>query len=101
MSLASVAEDGRHQRQRGWGQHGCRDALQRARRDQGDCVRRNAAEQRRAREQHQADDEHAAAPEQVGSPATKQQKAAKRQRIPAYEPLQPLLRQAKLALDRG
>ena len=53
------------------------------------------------REDGEAGDEHAAAPEQVGRAAAEQQEAAEDERVGADHPLQVLLREPEVGLDRG
>ena len=52
-------------------------------------------------EEEDADDEHPPAPEQVGRPSSEQQQAGEGERVGADHPLQPLLREAEVGLDRG
>ena len=60
-----------------------------------------AAGQRRAREDDQAGDEHEAAAEQVGHPAAEQEEAAVGEDVAVDDPLQALLAEAEVGLDRG
>jgi hypothetical protein len=59
-----------------------------------------AADQRRAGEDDQAGDEDEAAPEQVGHPAAEQQEAAVGEDVAVHNPLQVLLAEAEVVLDR-
>ena len=59
-----------------------------------------AADQRRAGEDDQAGDEHAAAAEQVGHAAAEEQEAAVGEDVAVDDPLQALLAEAEVALDR-
>ena len=58
------------------------------------------AGQRRAREHEQAGDEDEAAAEQVGHPAAEQQEAAVGEDVAVDDPLQTLLAEAEVVLDR-
>ena len=62
---------------------------------------RQAADQRRAGEDDQAGDQHAATAEQVGHAAAEQQEAAVGEDVAVDHPLQALLAEAEVALDRG
>ena len=59
-----------------------------------------AAGQGRAGEHHQPCDEHQAAAEQVGHPAAQEQEAAVGEDVAVDHPLQALLAEAEIVLDR-
>ena len=61
---------------------------------------RQAADERRAGEHDQAGDEDAAAAEQVGDPSAEQEEAAVGEDVAVDDPLQALLAEAEVALDR-
>ena len=64
-------------------------------------VHASAREQRAEREDDDADEEHAPAAEQVGRAPAEQQEAAEDERVGADHPLEVLLREAEVDLDRG
>jgi hypothetical protein len=59
-----------------------------------------AADQRGAGEHHQPCDEHQAAAEQVGHPAAQEQEATVGEDVAVDHPLQALLAEAEIVLDR-
>ena len=59
------------------------------------------AEERRGREEEDTGHEQATAPEQVGRASSEQEQAAEGERVGAQHPLQALLREAEVRLDRG
>jgi hypothetical protein len=100
VALAALGERRGDDRQSGRRDDRGTQTLQGARGDQLGVVRRQAAEQRGQREQAQAEDEDPAAAEQVGGAPAQQQEAAEHQRVRVHHPLEVLLREVQLGLNR-
>ena len=101
VALAALRE------RRGQDREGCRrqhrraEPLERAEGDQRSLRPGEPVEQRTDREDHEACDEEPAAPEQVGEPAAEQERAAEEDRVGGDHPLQALLAEVQVGLDRG
>ena len=101
VPLAALGEGRREDRERRRRDHRRAEALERARRDQRRLRPGEAGEQRGEREHDEADQEQAPPPEQVGRAPAEQQEAAEDERVRADHPLQVLLREPEVDLDRG
>ena len=75
-------------------------ALQRPCANQELVARCQTAEERPDREDHQAARKHAPAADDVRKPPAEQHEATKDERVGAHDPLQVLLREAQVKLDR-
>jgi hypothetical protein len=100
VPLCVVGEGRDDDREGGRGHDRSADALD----DPGGKERRRRpgepAEQRRDREEQDTGHEQTAAPEQVGRPSSEQEQAAVGERVGAQHPLQALLGEAEVRLDR-
>ena len=76
------------------------DSLGEPRGDEQSVVVGGAADERGEREQDQPADEDPAAADEVGGAAAEQEEAAVGEHVAADDPLQALLREAQLVLDR-
>ena len=76
------------------------EALERTERDQRPLTPREAAEERAEREDQRPGDEDASPAEQVRGAAAQQEEAAEHERVGADHPLQVLLREPEIELDR-
>ena len=93
--------EGRHEdRQRGRGDDRRAEALDGTGADQRRLVPRERREERGRREHDEADQEHAPAAEEVGRAPAEEQEAPEDERVRADHPLEVLLREAQVDLDR-
>src|SRR6266699_331188 len=83
------------------GEHRGPQALQRAEGDQRSLRPGEAVEERADREERDACDEQAPPPKHVGQAAAEQQDAAEEDRVGGDHPLQALLAEVQVCLDRG
>ena len=100
VALAAFLERRRQDRQRGRREQRRAEPLQRAERDQRALRPGEAVEQRADREEREPDHEEPAAAEQVGHPSAEQQHAAEQDRVGGHDPLQALLAEVQVGLDR-
>ena len=100
VALAPLGERGRQDRE-GSRRDGRRaQSLERAGDDQRRVVPGEPAEQRADREDDDPDHEHDAPPDDVRQAATEQEEAAEHERVGADDPLQVVLREPEIRLDR-
>ena len=100
VALAALAEHRRQDREGGRRDRRCAESLQSPGRDQRGLTPRQPAEQRAEGEDDEADHEDAPPPAQVGEPASEEQEAAEHERVRRDHPLQVLLREPEVDLDR-
>ncbi len=100
VALAAFGERGREDRQRRRRDDRRTEPLQRARGDQRRFRPREARHQRSHREENDACEEDAPTPEQIGRPPPEEQKATEHERVRADYPLQVLLREPQVDLNR-
>ena len=100
VAVTRAAEGARQCGEGGWRHHGRPDALGKAGGDEQRAGVGETAEQRRTRENDQAGDQNAAAAEQVGHAAAEEQETAVGEDVAVDHPLQALLTEAEIALDR-
>ena len=100
VALGALRERRREDRQGGGGDDRRAEALDRAGADERALAPREAGQQRGDAEDDDADHEHAPASEEVGGAAAQEQEPAEQQRVGADDPLQVLLGEAEVGLDR-
>ncbi len=100
VALTSLAEHRRQDREGRGRDRGCAETLQRAGRDQRSLAPREPAQERADREDDQPAQEDAPSSEQVGEATTEQQEAAEDERVGRDHPLQVLLGESEVDLDR-
>ena len=101
VPLAALGEGHRQDRERRRRDHRRAEALNGARRDQRRLGPRQAGEERGEREHDEPGEKDPPAPEQVGRAAAEEQEAPEHERVGADDPLQVLLREPEVDLDRG
>ena len=100
VAVAALGEDRHQERERGRCEECSAEPLEGAERDQGRLRPGEAAQERARCEQGQARNEEASAAEQVSEPAPEQERTAEEDRVGGDHPLQALLREAEVGLDR-
>jgi hypothetical protein len=100
VALGALGERGHQDRQRCGREQRTAQALERAEADQRALGPRNSAQEGADREQGQADHEQAPAAEDVRQPPAQEQGAAEQDRVRADDPLQVVLGEVEVALDR-
>ena len=100
VALTSLAEHRRQDREGGGRDRGCAETLERAGRDQRSLAPREPAQERADREDDQPAQEDPPSSEQVGEATTEQQEAAEDERVGRDHPLQVLLGESEVDLDR-
>jgi hypothetical protein len=100
VALGALRERGGDDGQGGRRDHGAAESLDGPGHDEHRLVGGQAAGQRGQREQPEPGQQHAALAEQVGGPATQELEAGERDRVGAHHPLQVLLAEAEVGLDR-
>ena len=100
VAVARVREGGRQDRERGRGHHRGADSLGEPGGDEHAVVVGGAGDERGGREQDQAADQDSATADEVGRATAEQEEAAVGEHVAADDPLQALLREAQLVLDR-
>ncbi len=101
VALAALAEGRRQNRESGRGDDRGPEALKRPGGDQRRLAPREPCHERPACEQPQPDEEDAPATEQVGGTPPEQEEAPEDECVGADHPLQVLLREPEVDLDRG
>ena len=101
VALTALAEHGGQDREGGRGDRGRTEALECAGGDERALTPGEAAQQRPDREDDEPDHEDAPATEQVGEAAAEQQEATEDEGVGRDDPLQVLLRESEVGLDRG
>ena len=101
VAVALGAEGRGQRRQRRRREHGRAHSLDEARAHQQAGALSQAARQRRGGEHHQPGHQHPPPAEEVGRPGAQQEEAAEGEHVGADHPLQALLAEAEIALDRG
>jgi hypothetical protein len=101
ISLASLAEGCGEDRECGGREQRGAEPLQRTESDQRSFRPREAVEQRAGRKQDHSCDEQSPAPKEVGEPAAEQEDAAEEDRVGGDHPLEALLAEVEVGLDRG
>ena len=100
VALAALGEGRRQDRERGGREQRAAEALGRAEGDQRRLATRRSRRQGADREEGDARDEEPAPAEQVGQAAAEQQEAAEHDRVGGDHPLQALLAEVEVGLDR-
>ena len=100
VALAPLGERGGQDRERRRRQQRRAEPLERAEGDQRPLRPGEPVEQGTDREEHEARDEEPTAPEQIGEPAAEQEHAAEEDRVGGDHPLQALLAEVEVGLDR-
>src|SRR5437870_8836701 len=100
MTIASRPERRRQRRQRSGREHCGPEPLSEAGTDEQRAAVGQAARERGAREDDEPGDEHEPATEQIGHPRAEQEEAAVGEEITVDDPLQALLAEAEVVLDR-